>query len=37
MYHLKNFLGDKFERVRSIIDNEYSQMNEYVNLIGSAN
>lgn len=37
MYHLKNFLGNKFERVRSIINNEYSQMNEYVNLIGSAN
>lgn len=37
MYHLRNFLDDKFERIRSIIDNEYSQMNEYVNLIGSAN
>lgn len=37
MYHLRNFLDDKFERLRSIIDNEYSQMNEYVNLIGSAN
>lgn len=30
-------MDDKFVRVRSIIDNEYSQMNEYVNLIGSAN
>ena len=37
MYHLENFLGDKFEKIRLIIDNEYIQMNEYVNLIGSAN
>lgn len=37
MYHLKHFLDDKFVRVRSIIENEYCQMNEYVNLIGSAN
>ena len=37
MYHLENFLGDKFEKIRSIIDNEYIQMNEYINLIGSAN
>ena len=37
MYHLRNFLDDKFDRVRAIVDNEYSQMNEYVNLIGSAN
>lgn len=37
MYHLRNFLDDKFEKIRSIIDNEYNQMNEYINLIGSAN
>ena len=37
MYHLENFLGDKFEKIRLIIDNEYIQMNEYINLIGSAN
>lgn len=37
MYHLNNFLGDRFEKIRSVIDNEYTQMNEYVNLIGSAN
>lgn len=37
MYCLRNFLGDRFERIRSIIDNECFQMNEYVNLIGSSN
>ena len=37
MYHLRNFLDDRFEKIHSIIDNEYAQMNEYVNLIGSAN
>lgn len=37
MYHLRNFLGGRFEKIQSIIDNEYTQMNEYINLIGSAN
>ena len=37
MYHLRRFLGGKFDRIQAIIDNEYVQMNEYVNLIGSAN
>ena len=37
MYKLKNFLGVKHSRISSIIQNEYMQMNTYVNLIGSAN
>lgn len=37
MYHLKNFLGNRFEKISAIIDNEYTQMNDYINLIGSAN
>ncbi len=37
MYHLKNFLGNRFEKISSIIENECNQMNDYVNLIGSAN
>lgn len=37
MYHLENFLGNRFEKIRYIIDNEYNQMNNYINLIGSAN
>lgn len=37
MYHLENFLAGKFERIQSIIGNEYMQMNDYINLIGSAN
>ena len=37
MYHLQNFLGNRFDRIQAIIDNEHSQMNLYANLIGSAN
>lgn len=37
MYNLKNFLGNKHARIASIIENEYKQMNTYINLIGSAN
>lgn len=37
MYNLKNFLGNKHDRIASIIENEYKQMNTYINLIGSAN
>ena len=37
MYHLRNFLDDRFEKIQSIISNEYTQLNEYINLIGSAN
>ena len=37
LYHLRNFLDGRFEKIQSIIDNEYTQMNEYINLIGSAN
>ena len=37
LYHLRNFLEGRFEKIQSIIDNEYTQMNEYINLIGSAN
>ena len=37
MYYLRNFLDDRFEKIYSVIENEYAQMNEYVNLIGSAN
>lgn len=37
MYNLNNFLGSKFERINAIVQNEYVQMNNFVNLIGSAN
>lgn len=37
MYHLHNFLGERFERIQAIIDCEKSQINSYANLIGSAN
>ena len=37
MYNFKNFLGNKNARIASIIENQYKQMNTYVNLIGSAN
>lgn len=37
MYNLKKFLGNKHARIASIIENEYKQMNTYINLIGSAN
>lgn len=37
MYNLKNFLGSNHTRISTIIQNEYQQMNTYVNLIGSAN
>lgn len=37
MYNFKNFLGNKNDRIASIIENQYKQMNTYVNLIGSAN
>ena len=37
MYNLKNFLGNKNARIASIIENQYRQMNTYINLIGSAN
>lgn len=37
MYNLKNFLDSKHARIASIIENEYKQMNTYINLIGSAN
>jgi len=37
MYNLKNFLGNQHDRIKSIIENEHTQMNTYVNLIGSAN
>lgn len=37
MYHLQNFLGDRFDRIQAIINNEHYQMNLYANLIGSAN
>lgn len=37
MYSLKNFLGDKYERINAILQNEYEQMNTFINLIGSAN
>lgn len=37
MYHLKNFLDNRFEKISAIIENESTQMNDYVNLIGSAN
>lgn len=37
MYNLENFLGNKHARIASIIENEYKQMNTYINLIGSAN
>lgn len=37
MYNLKNFLDNKHARIASIIENEYQQMNSYINLIGSAN
>ena len=37
MYNLQNFLGDRFDRIQAIINNEHAQMNLYANLIGSAN
>lgn len=37
MYNLKKFLGNKHTRIASIVENEYKQMNTYINLIGSAN
>ena len=37
MYHLHNFLGERFERIQAIIDCEKSHINSYANLIGSAN
>lgn len=37
MYNLENFLENKHARIASIIENEYKQMNTYINLIGSAN
>lgn len=37
LYYLRNFLDNRFEKIYSVIENEYAQMNEYVNLIGSAN
>jgi|GEM_PF-6579350 len=37
MYKLQNFLGDKYDRIRSIMEIEYGRVSNYVNLIGSAN
>ncbi|MBQ9313647.1 MAG: hypothetical protein IJ571_03210 [Ruminococcus sp.] len=37
MYRLNNFLGERFERIQTIIDSEYGNINSYINLIGSAN
>lgn len=37
MYHINNFLDNRFERIRAIVDSEYNNINSYVNLIGSAN
>lgn len=37
MYHLKNFLENRFEKISAIISDECAQMNDYINLIGSAN
>lgn len=37
MYTINNFLGPRFPRIRAIIDQEYSDLNTYINLIGSAN
>lgn len=37
MYDLKEFLGNRYEKISTIIENECMQMNNYVNLIGSAN
>ena len=37
MYHLSNYLGAGNKKIRYIIENEYNQMNNYINLIGSAN
>lgn len=37
MYKVKNFLENKFERINTIIDNEYNTITKYVCMIGSAN
>ena len=37
MYKLQNFLGDKYDRIRSIMEIEYGRVSNYVNMIGSAN
>lgn len=37
MYEIKNFLKDKYERINSIINNEYNTITNYACMIGSAN